>query len=59
MTGLWLQGFDDVFFRCFNYYLCYCEAASTSKVKHTPGLLLKANAESTEPKRLFFLNGLF
>lgn len=26
------QGFDDVFIRCWNYYLCYCEAAFETKV---------------------------
>ena len=27
------QGFDDVFIRCWNYYLCYCEAGFDSKVR--------------------------
>jgi len=26
-------GFDDVFIRCWNYYLCYCEAAFESKTE--------------------------
>jgi cyclopropane-fatty-acyl-phospholipid synthase len=28
------QGFDDVFIRCWNYYLCYCEAGFESKASH-------------------------